>query len=481
MPNVADNPTGKKTAAKKTTAKQAPAKKTAAPNRGVVGIITRIANEYGVPPEVALALAQYESGINPTKPGDGGHSIGLFQLYDAGLGRGMSVADREDPEKNARVALSHLAQVRQQHPNLTWGEVAAISQNPADHAAEANAVNSIVGDYQQSGQTVHAYFHSSAPAAAAGAASGGAGAGYLGGDLGNPQPLTVKQYLDDPNVQANYGYLSAFLHNPEIGPILAKAAKNGWGTNELLGALSQTEWWKKTSQTARSWQAQKKLDPATANQRLNQMTRQVQDLARSTLGYRLDDQRAMQMANTAIAQDWSQQDLQRAVGSEFHYQNNQQALRGAAGQTIGQFNQLAANYLVPISKKTIGQWTRGVLQGVYQPQDFEEYVKQQAESLYPTLKSALDAGTTVRQYLDPYAQLAAQTLEISPDSIDWMNPKWAKALNTTTPDGQRAPMSLSDWGTYLRSLPEYQQTQGAQQQAASFALQLANTFGKVST
>lgn len=307
----------------------------------------------------------------------------------------------------------------------------------------------------------------------------GGSSNYGTAAFGTPQPLTVNEYLDNPQIQEKYGYLTAYLKNPEIGPILAKAAKNGWGANQLLGALTETDWWQKKSQTARAWQAQKRLDPATAQQRLGQMTRQVQTLARSTLGYRLDDDRAQHIANAAIASDWSQQDLQHAIGAEFHYHAAKDALRGAAGQTIDSFHQLSQAYLVPLSKKTIGKWTRGVLEGVYQPKDFEAYVKNQAKSLYPTLAAALDSGQTVRDYLNPYAELAGQTLEIDPAGIDWFNPKWAKALNTTTPDGQRAPMSLSDWATYLRSLPDYQGTQGAQAQEANFGLTLAQTFGRV--
>jgi hypothetical protein len=298
--------------------------------------------------------------------------------------------------------------------------------------------------------------------------------------MGQSKPLSVGQYLDDPYISQNYGYLSAYLHDPEVGPILAKAAKNGWGANRLLGALEKTKWWQHTSATARAWQAQQRVDPATAHQRLHQMTQQIQTLAQSTLGRKLDDQRAATIANTALASDWSSQQLQHAIGAEFHYQKSQQAYLGAAGQTLNQFKQMSSSYLVPISNHTLGKWTKGVLEGVYQPADFESYLKAQAQSLYPTLKHALDAGQTVKDYLNPYAELAAQTLEISPDSIDWFNPKWSKAINTTTPDGGRAPMSLSDWSTYLRSLPDYKTTQGAAQQAATFGLNLAQTFGKVS-
>lgn len=73
----------------------------------MVRVITRVFQEQGygwlVPAAVANAYA--ESRLDPDASGDGGHSIGLFQLHDQGAGAGMSVAERRDPTLNARRAL----------------------------------------------------------------------------------------------------------------------------------------------------------------------------------------------------------------------------------------------------------------------------------------------------------------------------------------------------------------------------------------
>ena len=62
---------------------------------------TQLAQQYsqqtGVPAEIFLAAIQAESGGNPLASGDGGHSIGLFQLHDRGAGYGLSVTQRQDP------------------------------------------------------------------------------------------------------------------------------------------------------------------------------------------------------------------------------------------------------------------------------------------------------------------------------------------------------------------------------------------------
>ncbi len=44
-----------------------------------------------------LTMMKVESGGNPNAIGDNGHSVGLFQLHDRGVGHGMSVEQRKDP------------------------------------------------------------------------------------------------------------------------------------------------------------------------------------------------------------------------------------------------------------------------------------------------------------------------------------------------------------------------------------------------
>jgi hypothetical protein len=64
-----------------------------------------LVSKYFAPEDVnkALYVMSYESGGNPSASGDGGHSIGLFQLHDNGVGAGMGDS-RYDPEENIKAA-----------------------------------------------------------------------------------------------------------------------------------------------------------------------------------------------------------------------------------------------------------------------------------------------------------------------------------------------------------------------------------------
>jgi len=56
----------------------------------------------------AIMNAIYESQLDWTVKGDGGNSVGLFQLNSGGAGAGMSVAERQDPITNTRRILEEL-------------------------------------------------------------------------------------------------------------------------------------------------------------------------------------------------------------------------------------------------------------------------------------------------------------------------------------------------------------------------------------
>jgi hypothetical protein len=65
--------------------------------------------EAGVPPEFILALIKAESNGNARAVGDAGHSVGLFQLHDRGVGYGYTVEQRYDPALQFSLMMPRIA------------------------------------------------------------------------------------------------------------------------------------------------------------------------------------------------------------------------------------------------------------------------------------------------------------------------------------------------------------------------------------
>jgi hypothetical protein len=73
--------------------------------QGYADLIFREFAAAGYGPAVGAAAvvnAYAESGLNPNAVGDGGRSVGLFQLHERGGGAGMTVEQRKDPVLNTR-------------------------------------------------------------------------------------------------------------------------------------------------------------------------------------------------------------------------------------------------------------------------------------------------------------------------------------------------------------------------------------------
>lgn len=83
-------------------------------------LIIQTANQYGVPPSIALAVATKESGLQHYTPGgnviqgDGGAAVGLFQLHIAAANDvGVGDAGRYDPLTNIQGGVQYLRRMYQ--------------------------------------------------------------------------------------------------------------------------------------------------------------------------------------------------------------------------------------------------------------------------------------------------------------------------------------------------------------------------------
>lgn len=336
------------------------------------------------------------------------------------------------------------------HPDKnTWG------QNPAPGSQNPTVSSYVSSLFGKAGQT--------APEAVGGVATAHAA------------PQEVKD-----QVAAKYGYLSGFLDNPELGPILQQAAQEGWDIDRLQGAIYATKWYKTHAAVTRQFDSQGKLDPATQQRQI--MTQADDILAQAKrAGIVLDHTTLAKLAWTSLRYGWSGQQLTNAIVAQGKMDISG-ATPGGALTTADNLKELAAQYLVPVSQAALTKWVKDIQSGTIAQQDFVGYLKEQAKSLFPGMSVAIDSGVTPAHYVDPYKQIAANTLEVPADSVNFLDPKWSKALFQTDPKtGARTSMSLSDWQTTLRTDPHYgyDQTEQARTTAADLTTQLAKQFGAI--
>lgn len=286
-------------------------------------------------------------------------------------------------------------------------------------------------------------------------------------------PELAKQ-MDDPQVKKLLDQLDAGLSG---GP-------DGISVQQFETQLEQTNWWKTTDQNTRAFFATQATDPATIQQNIAAMGKQIDDTARQ-MGVGLPGQSEYSLAAQAVKENWTSQQLQDHL-AQFAKIGSPQAQTGQAGQVLQQIKNLYSAYALPSGNDTTLQSDlQQVLAGTTTVQQFGTQLAQQAKSLYgsnPDLSAALDRGQTISQFMTPYANVASQRLGQDPSTIDWTDPKWNAALTGTTDpaSGRTTPMSLMQWQRTIMTNPIYgwstsqdgvsQSTQGAKVLAQGLGL-----------
>lgn len=300
---------------------------------------------------------------------------------------------------------------------------------------------------------------------AQGGATGGQTAGQPAGQAA-PQQTAAQLY---PQYQWA-------LNHPELGPILNKAASEGWDSARLQGAIYGTSWWKSNAEPMRRWELLKNTDPATAQRTFQGALASVTDLAKS-MGVNVGPLALQELANNQIQLGWSDAELRDQLAK--WYGLDAGPLTGTAASVKQMIGQLTRDYGVAVPDQWVLDVTRGILAGDVDEAHIRQAILEAAKGKFPGIAKQLDGGMTVTQLAGPYIQQAANELGISADQIDLMDPKWNLFFNQSDGKGGIQMMTLYDWQKHYRNAPEYgfNESPTATGMAASTILDLERRWG----
>lgn len=302
-------------------------------------------------------------------------------------------------------------------------------------------------------------------------------------------PQGVMEWLATPGAQAmaknpavtqqiidRFPEFATMLGIPEVADLLVKASQQTWTPAYFQEQLWNTQWWKQTPESSRTWQTRKLVDPATAGGQAKTMSANVIATATS-LGVDLSPAEVAWYTEFASSEGWDQSALTRAIvdthtAKKFH--------AGTVQSTADSLHATAANYGVSLSDQNAHHWATQIATGRQTQDGFENWTRNQAKAAYPGLEAELDAGLTVKQVADPYMQIASQTLGLNPETLKLTDPKWQRALQGRDATGKpTGPMTTMDWSRTLMTDPAYGYGQSANGQSAALSLRdsLSKTFG----
>ena len=288
-------------------------------------------------------------------------------------------------------------------------------------------------------------------------------------------------------VQQEFGSMwDVYNSDQEVKKVIDESVRLGYFDDEtkMTAKLQNTTWFRTTQQSARQFAIQQSTDPATTEAKI---TATIEDMRANAgaQGLTLNDMTLRKLATDSLKFGWSDQQKLNALGSE---QVAQAQLGGPQGManlrqsSVGRnLRAKAATYFQKPSEQLIGTWTQQVLTGQKSEVQWDELMRNSARTQFRSLQPALDRGEDVDTAMYAYKQQVAATLGSSIDAsqIDWTQDKWNKALNFRDPKtNEYRQMDLWEWNTYLRSLPEWQNTDEAKRAYGNLAQSLARGFGK---
>jgi hypothetical protein len=280
------------------------------------------------------------------------------------------------------------------------------------------------------------------------------------------------------NILSNeFGWAVIFLDDPELGPLLRRAVgPPAWAPDKLAREVRKTNWWKSRTDAQRSWDQSSQFDPASAQRQVDAQSIGIRSVA-SQYGAMLSDEQVATLATESLRSGWTSEQIIQAVASEIVKGSDPTSnIRfGITGQSV---RQVARQFGVPLSEQAADDWAQKIATGQAFQDDFNNWARMQARSLYPSLAADIDRGLNVETIVDPYIQVAVRTLGIAPTQVDFSDPRWNAALNFDEGKGRRM-MTLYEWGRHLRQDASYgyDQTPEARDKAYRMATDLSRMFG----
>jgi hypothetical protein len=288
-------------------------------------------------------------------------------------------------------------------------------------------------------------------------------------------------------IQEEFGSLwDIYNDNADVKKVVDKSVAEGWynDTVKLDASLKNTNWYRTTQSSVRQYTINKSTDPATHEATINQT---VASLRANTLasGVVLSDTTLRTLAENQLKYKWSEQQTANAIGSETvstARRGGPQAVadlrKGAVGTGL---RAIADNYAQKPTDTMLDMWVAEVMQGTKTQEQFTDLMKQQASTQYRSLAPLIEKGQDVKTAVSMYTNTAQNVLGVDPNTVDWSQDKWNKALNYQDPKtNEYRQMDSWEWNRYLRSLPEWQETDDAKRTYRSAAFTLAQAFGKTS-
>ena len=305
----------------------------------------------------------------------------------------------------------------------------------------------------------------------------------LKGDVLTPGTAQQPNIVLDAQARGMYGADAWMLNIPEVRMVLEQGAQQGWDQATLEAKIRSTQWWASTSQAQQEFLNLQATSPAelnfnTAGSRAQTVLTQVTNDA-AKAGYSLSQADLHDLAMKALEFGWNDQLILQEVAAKTQYWPGEGTNNAPA--IANQVKQQAADYFQKLPDSTIGWWSGEITRGAQTADTLKAWLADQAKQKWVGMANQIDQGLTPQQITAGLRSDAAQTMEIDPTQIDFLNdPTYQKMLDYVPPgETNHRLMTISEANTYLKSQPKWGYTQQARDQVGTQTNSILKTFGVI--
>ena len=246
----------------------------------------------------------------------------------------------------------------------------------------------------------------------------------------------------------------------------------------VSGLLKLTEWWQTTDVAMRTF------DIAVADMNdlmLQEYLEPTIDVLRKEaqfLGIQLEESELFDLAKNLkrFGDSEDAEAIRIAMAGQLRYQNTISEI-SAFQANIDNVQKEAYKYFTPMDDEAAQEWAELLYTGEATEVELDQFLKAGAVARFPTLDKVInEMGVTPAQYFSPYKYQIEQMLGRS--NIDLLE-EFPDVIEYIPESGSSRPMSLSEVRTFVRGLPEWQQSEDAKSQARALAFSIGQTFGEV--
>lgn len=283
------------------------------------------------------------------------------------------------------------------------------------------------------------------------------------------------------------GLLDIYRSNPDIAAIVRQGYVQERPTADIVKDIQATTWYRNLGAGEYEYITR----TAVGDKAYMDSVAAREELVRSSAkgkGYELSDAAVKKIAADSLKGKWDTATISNAIGESVVAGAKEMAQPLAPEQAptglqktadAAAIRNRAKRYGLNMTDSQIEGYVQSVLTGTMSDQQITDSFRNQAKALYPSVAAQLDAGD-LETGVQAYKSIASQVLGIDASQVDFSQDKYKALLTYKDPaNGESRLMNASEWGNYLRQLPDWKKTTEAQNRYQTMIDTIDRVFGKV--